>query len=63
VLLLAGGAGFIGANSILDWLRVNNEPVINLGKRTCAGNPESLASLPGDIGAGTLLTVYAALWQ
>ncbi|MBM3397842.1 MAG: dTDP-glucose 4,6-dehydratase [Betaproteobacteria bacterium] len=47
-LLVTGGAGFIGANFVLDWLAVSNEPVINLDKLTYAGNPETLASLQGD---------------
>jgi len=47
-LLVTGGAGFIGANFVLDWLAVSNEAVINLDKLTYAGNPETLASLQGD---------------
>src|SRR5512138_2309531 len=48
MILVTGGAGFIGANFILDWLRANDEPVVNLDKLTYAGNLESLASLNGD---------------
>ncbi|MCA1978456.1 MAG: dTDP-glucose 4,6-dehydratase [Thiobacillus sp.] len=48
MILVTGGAGFIGANFILDWLRLFDEPVLNLDKLTYAGNPESLASLAGD---------------
>jgi dTDP-glucose 4,6-dehydratase len=47
-ILVTGGAGFIGANFVLDWLAAGNEPVINLDKLTYAGNPETLASLQGD---------------
>jgi dTDP-glucose 4,6-dehydratase len=47
-LLVTGGAGFIGANFVLDWLAAGDEPVINLDKLTYAGNPETLASLQGD---------------
>ncbi|MEY4662655.1 MAG: dTDP-glucose 4,6-dehydratase [Pseudomonadota bacterium] len=47
-LLVTGGAGFIGANFVLDWLASGHEPVINLDKLTYAGNPETLASLHGD---------------
>jgi dTDP-glucose 4,6-dehydratase len=47
-LLVTGGAGFIGANFVLDWLAASDEPVINLDKLTYAGNPETLASLQGD---------------
>ena len=37
VILVTGGAGFIGANFILDWLRVSDEPVLNLDALTYAG--------------------------
>ncbi|PUE07392.1 dTDP-glucose 4,6-dehydratase [Limnohabitans sp. WS1] len=47
-LLVTGGAGFIGANFVLDWLAQSQEPVVNLDKLTYAGNPETLASLQGD---------------
>ena len=48
-ILVTGGAGFIGSNFILDWLRPGAElgPVVNLDKLTYAGNPETLASLQG----------------
>lgn len=48
MILVTGGAGFIGANFVLDWLANNNESVINLDKLTYAGNLENLASLQGD---------------
>ena len=48
MILVTGGAGFIGANFILDWLRVNDEPVLNLDKLTYAGICENLAELAGD---------------
>ena len=35
-----GGAGAIGANFVLDWLALHDEPVINLDKLTYAGNLE-----------------------
>jgi len=47
-ILVTGGAGFIGANFVLDWLAQHEEPVINLDKLTYAGNLENLASLQGD---------------
>ena len=47
-ILVTGGAGFIGANFVLDWLTGSDEPVVNLDKLTYAGNPETLASLQGD---------------
>ena len=48
MILVTGGAGFIGANFVLDWLAQSDEPVLNLDKLTYAGNPENLASLQGD---------------
>ena len=48
-ILITGGAGFIGGNFVLDWLAQSDEPVINLDKLTYAGNPETLASLQGDV--------------
>jgi dTDP-glucose 4,6-dehydratase len=48
MILITGGAGFIGANFVLEWLSQSNEPVINLDKLTYAGNLENLANLKGD---------------
>ena len=48
MILVTGGAGFIGANFILDWIAATDEPVVNLDALTYAGNLESLASLNGD---------------
>ena len=48
MILVTGGAGFMGANFVLDWLALHDEPVINLDKLTYAGNPETLQSLQGD---------------
>ncbi|MDR3390201.1 MAG: dTDP-glucose 4,6-dehydratase [Sulfuriferula sp.] len=48
MILVTGGAGFIGANFVLDWLAGSDEPVINLDKLTYAGNLENLASLAND---------------
>lgn len=48
MILVTGGAGFIGSNFVLDWLAVNNEPVVNLDKLTYAGNLANLSSLNGD---------------
>ena len=47
-LLVTGGAGFIGSNFVLDWLKQSDEPVITLDALTYAGNLENLASLDGD---------------
>jgi len=64
MILVTGGAGFIGANFVLDWLAQSDEPVVNLDKLTYAGNLETLASLDnnpkhifvhGDIGDSALV--------
>lgn len=65
MILVTGGAGFIGANFVLDWLSQSDETIINLDKLTYAGNLESLSSLEendrhvfiqGDIGNFSLVT-------
>jgi len=48
LILVTGGAGFIGANFVLDWIAGVGEPVVNLDKLTYAGNLGSLAALAGD---------------
>jgi dTDP-glucose 4,6-dehydratase len=48
MILVTGGAGFIGANFVLDWLAAQDEPVVNVDKLTYAGNLDNLASLQGD---------------
>ncbi len=48
MILVTGGAGFIGANFVLDWFGRSAEPVVNLDKLTYAGNLGSLAPLRGD---------------
>ncbi len=47
-ILVTGSAGFIGANFVLDWLAVGDEPVISLDKLTYAGNLANLKSLESD---------------
>ena len=48
MILVTGGAGFIGSNFVLDWLCRSGDPIINLDKLTYAGNLENLASLQGN---------------
>jgi dTDP-glucose 4,6-dehydratase len=48
MILVTGGAGFIGANFVLDWLEQSDEKIINLDKLTYAGNVQNLATLSGD---------------
>ncbi len=47
-ILVTGGAGFIGANFVLDWLQDQKTAIINFDKLTYAGNLKTLASLAGD---------------
>ena len=48
MILVTGGAGFIGGNFILNWLALSDEPVVNLDKLTYAGNLETLAAARGN---------------
>src|ERR1039457_7126977 len=48
MILVTGGAGFIGSNFVLDWFAQSDETVINLDKLTYAGNLENLATLKND---------------
>ncbi|EXU80179.1 dTDP-glucose 4,6-dehydratase [Comamonas aquatica DA1877] len=48
MIFVTGGAGFIGANFVLDWLATTGEPVVNIDKLTYAGNLENLASVRDD---------------
>ncbi len=51
MILITGGAGFIGSNFVLDWLsdpKHGQEPVINLDLLTYAGNTENLSSIAND---------------
>ena len=48
MILVTGGAGFIGANFVLDWIAATGEPVVNLDKLTYSGNLGNLAPLRDD---------------
>jgi dTDP-glucose 4,6-dehydratase len=48
MILVTGGAGFIGANFVLDWFAARDEPVVNLDLLTYAGNLGNLAPLADD---------------
>jgi dTDP-glucose 4,6-dehydratase len=65
MILVTGGAGFIGSNFVLDWLAQSDEAVVNLDILSYAGNLESLSALvkderhifvKGDIGDTDLVT-------
>ncbi|OBV37630.1 dTDP-glucose 4,6-dehydratase [Janthinobacterium psychrotolerans] len=72
MILVTGGAGFIGANFVLDWLAQSDEPVINLDVLTYAGNLDTLRTLDGDprhvfvqgdIGDAALVTTLLTQYQ
>jgi dTDP-glucose 4,6-dehydratase len=48
MILVTGGAGFIGANFVLEWCAAADEPVVNLDLLTYAGNLGNLAGLKDD---------------
>lgn len=47
-ILVTGGAGFIGANFVHDYLKTTPKRLVNLDKLTYAGNPENLVALKND---------------
>ena len=72
MIFVTGGAGFIGANFVLDWLAISQELVVNIDKFTYAGNRETLADLEsdprhtllqGDIGDTAFITQLLASYQ
>ncbi len=48
MIIVTGGAGFIGSNFIREWLANEQEPLVNLDKLTYAGNLTSLADIADD---------------
>jgi dTDP-glucose 4,6-dehydratase len=48
MLLVTGGAGFIGSNFVLSALAATGEPIVNLDKLTYAGNLRNLEALRAD---------------
>lgn len=72
MILVTGGAGFIGSNFVLDWLAQSDEKIVNLDKLTYAGNLQNLSSLtddprhifvPGDIGDSKLVSQLLSQYQ
>ncbi|NML47768.1 dTDP-glucose 4,6-dehydratase [Ramlibacter sp. G-1-2-2] len=72
MILVTGGAGFIGSNFVLDWLAGSGEGLVNLDKLTYAGNRENLRSVEkhpgyvfvhGDIGDQGLVEQLLARHQ
>lgn len=74
-ILVTGGAGFIGANFVLDWFSQStrtDEKIINLDKLTYAGNLDNLTTLKnnqnhifvqGDIGDSQLVSKLLNQYQ
>jgi len=50
MILVTGGAGFIGSNFVLDWVASSDEPLVNLDALTYAGNIENLSAVDGHPG-------------
>ena len=48
MLLVTGGAGFIGANFVVSTLAASGEAIVNLDKLTYAGNLKNLDAVRGD---------------
>ena len=72
MILVTGGAGFIGSNFVLNWLANQQEAVVVLDKLTYAGNPDNLAHyqndprlqlVVGDIGDRTLVDTLLSQHQ
>jgi len=45
MIIVTGGAGFIGSNFIIDWIKSCNEKILNIDALTYAGNLENLSSI------------------
>ena len=48
MILVTGGAGFIGSNFVLSWIERTASSIVNLDLLTYAGNAANLASLESD---------------
>lgn len=47
-ILVTGGAGFIGSNFVLQWMKQETDSLVNLDKLTYAGNPRNLEAVSSD---------------
>jgi dTDP-glucose 4,6-dehydratase len=72
MILVTGGAGFIGANFVLDFIAGSDEAVVNLDKLTYAGNMDNLTEVQnssrhifckGDIGDFELVSKLLKQYQ
>ena len=48
MIIVTGGAGFIGSNFVRQWLANESDGVVNLDKLSYAGNLQSLADVAGN---------------
>ncbi len=48
MILITGGAGFIGSNLVHHWMQATNDIVVNVDSLTYAGNVRNLAEIAGD---------------
>ncbi|HQU97625.1 MAG TPA: GDP-mannose 4,6-dehydratase, partial [Nitrosomonas sp.] len=72
MILVTGGAGFIGSNFVLEWLQHGDEGIVNVDKLTYAGNLQNLSSVKddprhifvhGDIGDTQLISQLLTTYQ
>lgn len=72
MILVTGGAGFIGSNFVLDWFAQSDESILNLDILTYAGNLNNLSTLEnnsghifvrGDIADGDLVSTLLKKYQ
>lgn len=59
MILVTGGAGFIGANFVLERLAHTAEPILNIDKLTYAGNLETLKPVEREVHGGKLQTAQS----
>ncbi len=48
-ILITGGAGFIGSNFVLEWIKKSKDKIVNLDLLTYAGNLNNLSSISNDL--------------
>lgn len=48
MILVTGGAGFIGANFVIGWLGSTDEPLVNVDALAYAGNLDNLSAVEAD---------------
>jgi dTDP-glucose 4,6-dehydratase len=63
MILVTGGAGFIGSNFVLDWLAKNDEPILNLDNLASLKDDARHNFVHGDIGDKSLVTDLLNTYQ